>query len=503
VKVGHRALLTAAAYGLLLALLVRACLALFDYAEDDAYIHIRIAENLLRTGFPYFNPGEAVMGSSSSGWTVMLALTLGASGHRLEAICFLEAGVLTGATFVFARVCERLSGMRSLLLELGVWLVMLSGCLLSAAGLMETPAALLLLGSGLWLLMEGRNEAFFFLALATAFRLELFVFLVAAGSLHVWQKRSVARVAAWTLAGLLPFWAYDLRFFSTIVPQTIRAKATVYNVSVLANLRTLLPKLDPGTWPIAVVLVLLLVLALVQWRPRAPPSRTTPLLVLPALAILASYLLGHAVLFSWYEPLFRVPIALAILVAVARTRSPVAAGLLALAWLPFSPPLLGNLRAAFDPSHITAYQHFAEGARVRKYLEVGRKLKARYPDAALMTTEIGGLGYGFGGRILDGVGLVTPAALKFHPMRVPEERSGPHLGALPVGFVAEARPELVVSLDVFVEAFAHSPLQDEYVLVQAAPFLEADQRAGMEAVFGSQHLNIFIRKDRFVPGTPF
>ena len=41
---------------------------------DDAFIHIRIAENLIDHGEPYFNPGEAVMASSSPVWTWCLAL---------------------------------------------------------------------------------------------------------------------------------------------------------------------------------------------------------------------------------------------------------------------------------------------------------------------------------------------------------------------------------------------------------------------------------------------
>src|SRR5579862_8108957 len=40
---------------------------------DDVYIHLRIAQNLIRTGHPYFNPGEPVMVTSSPVWTILLA----------------------------------------------------------------------------------------------------------------------------------------------------------------------------------------------------------------------------------------------------------------------------------------------------------------------------------------------------------------------------------------------------------------------------------------------
>jgi len=42
-------------------------------AYDDAYIHFRIAENLINYGVPYDNQSDVVMVSSSSGGTLILA----------------------------------------------------------------------------------------------------------------------------------------------------------------------------------------------------------------------------------------------------------------------------------------------------------------------------------------------------------------------------------------------------------------------------------------------
>ena len=49
-------------------------LRLSNYAEDDAYIHIRIVDHMLRYSQPYFNLGESVLASSSSGWTLFLTV---------------------------------------------------------------------------------------------------------------------------------------------------------------------------------------------------------------------------------------------------------------------------------------------------------------------------------------------------------------------------------------------------------------------------------------------
>ena len=48
----------------------------------------------------------------------------------------------------------------------------------------------------------------------------------------------------------------------------------------------------------------------------------------------------------------------------------------------------------------SAFINFTNGARVRTYLRAGKILYEEYPQATLMTTEIGGLGYSFEGKFL-------------------------------------------------------------------------------------------------------
>ena len=134
-------------------------------------------------------------------------------------------------------------------------------------------------------------------------------------------------------------------------------------------------------------------------------------------------------------------------------------------------------------------------ARTKKYLEVGEALYSKYPDARVLAPEIGALGYGFRGEILDAIGIATPAALQFHPLLVPEQRSYGALGAVPPRFVAHVRPEFVVALDCFVEALLLQ-YQESYHLVREPVFTAADLALKREqTLWGSQYLNIFIRKD--------
>ena len=50
---------------------------LHQYAFDDAFIHFRVARNFFETGYPYYNIGEMLKVSTSSGWIVFLTVLFG------------------------------------------------------------------------------------------------------------------------------------------------------------------------------------------------------------------------------------------------------------------------------------------------------------------------------------------------------------------------------------------------------------------------------------------
>src|SRR6185503_3189971 len=73
------------------------------YAFDDAYIHFRIARHLAEHGHPYYNLGEAVMASSSTAWTIVLAAFF-ALGGSASSVALLEAAFTTLAVVVYTRL---------------------------------------------------------------------------------------------------------------------------------------------------------------------------------------------------------------------------------------------------------------------------------------------------------------------------------------------------------------------------------------------------------------
>jgi hypothetical protein len=145
------------------------------------------------------------------------------------------------------------------------------------------------------------------------------------------------------------------------------------------------------------------------------------------------------------------------------------------------------------------YRDYETGARVRQYLRIGADLFALFPHAVLMTSEIGGLGWAFPGRIIDAAGLVSPECLTYHPMRVPEERPSGDVGAIPPRAVRDLAPDLVVSMETFSVAFRRDLRTGQmgtYRLFRSYPvFDEADSaRSGIRTLWGSRATQVYLRQ---------
>jgi hypothetical protein len=216
-----------------------------------------------------------------------------------------------------------------------------------------------------------------------------------------------------------------------------------------------------------------------------------------SLLLLGLYLVTRTFLFQWYIPMILVPLAVGMCVVLPRKKMYAALLLLmAVHRIPVS-----AVREAYgvlerDPAQ---YRHFTEGARVRQYLHIGTELSSLFPNAALMTPEVGALGWTFGGRIIDAAGLISPECLKYHPMKVPEERSRGSIGAIPPQAVRDLSPQLVVSMEVFSEAFRRELAAGRlggYHLLNNYPVLnEADSaRSGRHVLWGSRNTQVYIRE---------
>lgn len=197
-------------------------------------------------------------------------------------------------------------------------------------------------------------------------------------------------------------------------------------------------------------------------------------------------------MFPWYAPLYILPAALSViwLVGVAPRIVTAAAAILLLA-----PTVLLAERivvGAYDNTRVPNPLYPA--ARVQQLLAVSSALESVCPDCVLLAPEIGAPGYAFDGHIVDAVGLVSPAALGYHPMQVPDERANRLLGSIPVGLVEETDPDFVVSLSGFATSLLSSKAAKGYQTLTCPP--GAIEGEPISYVFGMSELLIMIDGDR-------
>ena len=501
---------------LVAALVALVSIRLLPFAEDDAYIHFRIAENLAEHGKPYFNPDECVMATSSLVWTcVLTSLTFIPLPLPLLA-CLLNAGLtVIGAWLWAGLLCKTLENP---LPFWAIWLFRLLyiGLLLpSSAGLMETPLAMLLMAWSCLLLVNDRCAGWVALAVAIFTRLE-FVVLVPLFAVPLFLARK-GRVLPHVLCFAGPVIALSSLswiLFSTVIPHTAVAKQIVYTLSrqsVFQNVfYDLLPPLHysilgfPFTgsvlyfashllswaWIPGFCAFLGVACCAMPWRSflKDERQRWVPCMGLAGVMIAAAYILKHVFVHPWYVPLFSVPI-LFFFFGTSQSLKVSRIAILALAVLPLCAVNEYSFAATGDTRMLTTS---AAGARVQRYREVGAILYRVFPDARLMTSEIGGLGYGFKGKLLDGAGLISPGALPYHPIR----GSDSGIGGIPAQFVRQEDPELIVSYPVFLREFETSPIRDRYRRFSIPAFSAGyTLRTGVSGVFDCDHLDIYVRND--------
>lgn len=410
---------------------------------DDAFLHLRVAARLAAHGEPYFNAGEAVCATSSPLWVLLLAVGTSVCGPSIGVAVTLAALSLAALYLALAALLAR--ELPSPLAVLGAFLVTALTASSATALLMESALALAFWCRSAAALRDERSRATgAWAGLAFATRPEMALWLVVA--LAATRGLSARlRVALGATPFLLSLAAWMLGWYGDLISASVRAKSVVYELDLAEGLASL--RFGLGGAGLALTAGALLAL-LVR---VAPTRRATAAILAFGLLLPLAYVSQRTLIFSWYRPLYLLPLLagalLALTVANARTHLLAFFCLLACGARP-------GLEAAHAAQGILSsrrerWVEYAPGLRVQRYLHLGAELDARFPHASLLAPEIGALGWSFRGRILDGLGLATPAALAFHPLPAPALRPHGSSGTLPPRAIEALRPDLVVALDVF------------------------------------------------------
>ncbi len=434
-------------------------------AADDSYIHLRIATHLMTTGHGYYNLGEKVMVTSSPVWTLLLGVSAKLC-HDFPAALPLEAAsmglaCIMSLLLIFPNL--PLGSLRAILLSLiapaTIFLILLQ----STIQQMESTLAVGLVLTSIYLFDIGNIWWLSLLVLAGFTRYEYFAVLVVMAGVALAAKRlkpMPAIIAALVFSVIALHLLYQ---YGTLVPNTLRAKAAVYVGSYARTAGSLGLGLDK---PLAVSRTCLLLAALIALA----TSKLQRRLMVPGVMVAAGALLDicyiwkKTLIFPWYRPLASTLIVLGLILSVSGFEGRGWRRYVAIvAFLAFINPMTsGRELAAYALNNASFDGADKFDIRTIEYMAVGHSIYQECPTARLMSSEIGGLGEGFEGEILDAVGLATPAAIKYHPMRVPGERSSGDLGEIPTGFVSEMRPDVIVSYDVFAESLLKNPDRSVY-----------------------------------------
>lgn len=495
----------------LLTLLMR--LGAGSWPVDDAYITFRYARNLAHGLGLVYNPGQAVLGTSTPLYAFVLALLarmtpidLPWAALALNAVADAVTAIVLYGLARRLRLPAWMAAMCSL-----TWIFYPLGTRYALGG-METPLATVLTLAAVALYVSGHRQwAMAAAGFALLTRPDALAVAFAIAVTETFRARRLPwRTMLIPLAIVLPWLVVATAWYGNPLPQPLRAKSgAVYMAAPAENARQILYNvgglmlagparlaakgltvyLPSGQrwFPIAVGVALLIVWGTGAARSISADRRWAALFGLPPLVGATYAVLGLRgnLIAEWYlvplAPILilgifagleslsrRLPSAVSPAAAVVAASVLVAAQLSGLGSGPFGgalvPKVVWNEREEL-------YRQAAE--RLRPQLKSGDVVAA---------TEIGALGYYCDCLILDTVGLVSPEALKYYPL--PASVYSVNY-AVPPDLIRDTAPAYVVSLDVFIDrSLLSAPwFPQQYHLVEQMD----------TAAFGSTALLIYRR----------
>ncbi|HWA77709.1 MAG TPA: hypothetical protein VG937_35480 [Polyangiaceae bacterium] len=485
--------------------------ALVPYLVEDSYIHFRVAQNFAQSGHPYFNVGSAVKTSSSTPWTWLLGALFALAPQGVALVVAVSACIsLAGAVVwvaLLATIARRRLAAWEGALAASVYLAIVQPASVAA---METGLSLLFASLGMRQFARREPNAFLWLALAAMTRLELSVLCIACAALALFTRALPwKRCVFWAACGLVPFALFDWWQYGTLVPQAFVAKRILHRVPPVAAFSLLLPEAVSSefyfrsaaysAYATVCVAVATLPLGRIAWSWRRLHEPAPQLLLASSatgIAIAFTYVASRGLVFPWYRPLYFSFLFLSGLVgaALSARRLPYVALLASAA--PFFYEIGTSAAAALGRPE--SARHFLEGARAKHTLAVAAELYREYPGAVAMTSEIGAVGFGFRGRIEDGAGLASPRALSYYPLQVPSERYNSADAPVPLRFLEDVRPGLVIAVDRHLDSILAAPVRAEYVHIRKRLYDEDDDaRRSSEMLLWDniRALDVLIRKD--------
>ncbi|HEY45296.1 MAG: hypothetical protein AMJ88_04565 [Anaerolineae bacterium SM23_ 63] len=408
---------------------------------DDAYITFRYAQNLLNGyGFVY-NPGEAVLGTTTPLYTLLMAglgLLFGGCQAPFPTLALLVNAIADGLTcWLLIRLAESLGFRRAGLAAAAVWAIAPWSVTFSIGG-MET-SLLILFGMATFYFYSIDKPVISALcgSLSLLTRPDALLLLIPLIIERIRRSITSNQSPSSPLPITIPevgvfvvplaVWGtFATVLFGHPVPLSVAAKSAAYHLPSEAGIVRLLqhyatPFLGSetlGTWWIGVGLILFPVLfGLGAIKVLREKSYAWPILVYPWLYLL-TFSVANPLIFRWYltPPLTIYFLGIFLggerLACDLKSKLPtiiltaVALSLTFLGWV--LRPDHGPDRPAPEMAYIQLELHYQNAAIIlQDHIQPGEMLAAG---------DIGVLGYYTQAHILDTLGLITPQATEYYPL---------------------------------------------------------------------------------------
>jgi hypothetical protein len=454
---------------------------------DDAYIHARISENALHSGIPVFNPDQIFKVDSSSGFVFLIAALSRYLGtlHAIRLITALSVFLTIYGIFWLSKFNQRKP-----ITTLFTILCSIPPILIPAYGGMESPIVCVLMVAACIAYCHDKHWlTILLIACCTPFRFEtiLLLFLVCIYYIRVYRRWSLLIYTA-------PFFAYiviDYYLFRTIIPYAAKAKSIGYgqpfSLSIYHAICYPAPSSKVALIPGLVLCIIILIKIYGLIRRKLLPEISDIFYFFSA-GLLTAWMFSHSIIFPWYSCLLSFPLALAFLLPTRTILTPSPLASTTYAAELFTLTRFGALSSYLVLAQFGFIGHNNSRYRIDHYQMIASSLYAYCPSCTLASSEIGALGYAFHGRVYDTFGIADPDARRFHPMAVPEERSSYGVGAIPPQYIEFHKPDFVVSMPCFSEAFRASNVLSRYITYDC-PF----NLKGNNTIWGDTKIQVFSR----------
>jgi hypothetical protein len=468
---------------------------------DDAYITFRYAQNLLSNQGLVYNPGEAVLGTTTPLFALILTL-IGAVLGTAEAFPII-APILNAladaiACFLLIRIGERLRTPKSGYAAALIWAVAPMSVTFAIGG-METSLFVMLMLATFYFHSSHRPVLAALtgaLSLLTRPDALLFLLPIVMDRSWSWIRKKPER-PSWLEVGVffvpIVIWVIiGTHAYGTPIPHSVMAKVNAYVLSPEAGLIRFLQHYGTpflghltfgNTW-IGIGLILFTALyALGSITILKTKIHAWPIMIYPIVYILA-FSIANPLIFRWYLVPPLPVLFLGIFAGTTRL---------------FDDLKLPVLNYAFIAA---AFLMTLNGWQIRPEHGPDRpapgmayiKLELLYQEAASILTErnltnetiaagdIGAIGYFTKAHVLDTIGLISPVSLKYYPL--PDSFYTINY-AIPPDLILDQMPEYVVILEVYGRngLLINESFLDSYRLLQKIP----------TDIYGSNGLLIFER----------